>query len=245
MNSNYESLESPRDVGSGVSSRRFRTLSKDGSRHVTDEFYNTLTSSIGALLSVVGVVLLVLNSINAQKFWHVLSFLVYGFCLVLLFVSSALHHGLDKSEKVNRVLRDFDYYCIFSMIAGTFTPFCLILLRNAFGWSILGLVWFLAIMGIVLQLKCSRLPRWLSATLYIGIGWLGVLIALPVYQRIGNGAWMIIIGGFFYTLGAVMYYLERPNPFPGKFGFHEIWHLFVLAGAGSHFFVMYFYLLAQ
>ncbi len=77
------------------------------------------------------------------------------------------------------------------------------------------------------------------------MGWLGLLIAYPVYQHIGRGIWPLIIGGIFYTIGAVMYYLERPNPYPGKFGFHEIWHLFVLAGAGSHYCVMYFYLSAQ
>jgi hemolysin III len=220
-----------------------KTLSKDGSPHVTDEFHNTLTSTMGGLLSVVGVVFLVLLSIQAHKFWHALSFIIYGASLVTLFVASALHHGVDQSEKINRILRKLDYYSIFLMIAGIFTPFCMILLRNAFGWTIFGLVWFLAIMGIFLQLMFPRQPRWLSTSFYIGMGWLGLLIAYSVYQRIGHGFWMIIVGGLFYTIGAAIYYLERPNPFPGKFGFHEIWHLFVLAGAGSHFFIMYFYLL--
>ncbi|MBI2340663.1 MAG: hemolysin III family protein [Deltaproteobacteria bacterium] len=220
-----------------------RTLSKDGSRHVTDEIYNTLISSFGAVCSIVGVILLLSSSIGAHKPWHILSFAVYGAALINLFAASALHHGVSGSASTEHLLRQWDYYAIFLMIAGTFTPICLILFRNTLGWSTLGLIWFLAVLGIVLKTKFHHLPKWIWLALYIGMGWLALLIIVPLYRKTPAGFVVLMIGGLFFTIGAFFYYLERPNPFPGKFGFHEIWHLFVLAGAASHFFAIYFYLL--
>jgi len=230
-------------VESILSSKPNRVLSKDGSIHVTDEFYNTLISSLGAFLSFVGVLLLIYFSIQAHKPWHIVAFSIYGIALLKLFVFSALHHGVDGSEKTEHLLRQFDYYAIFLMIAGTMTPFCLILLKNPLGWSVLGLIWFLAIVGILLKMFFPALPKWLSTALYMGMGWLGLLIIHPLYLHIPQGLIFLILGGLLFTVGAIFFYLEKPNPFPGKFGFHEIWHLFVLGGAASHFCVMYFYLL--
>ncbi|MBI4412141.1 MAG: hemolysin III family protein [Deltaproteobacteria bacterium] len=220
-----------------------RTLSKDGSHHVTDEIYNTLISSLGAVLSIVGVILLLSSSITTHKPWHIFSVAVYGVALINLFVASALHHGVSGSARTEHLLRQWDYYAIFIMIAGTFTPICLILLRNTLGWSTLGLIWFLAVLGIVLKTKFHHLPKWIWVGLYIGMGWLALPLVGPLYREIPGGFVLLMIGGLFFTIGALFYYLEKPNPFPGKFGFHEIWHLFVLAGGVSHFCVIYFYLL--
>lgn len=220
-----------------------RTLSKDGSIHVTDEFYNTLISAVGAGLSLIGAFALVAFSLKTHKPWHVFAFLIYGAALVNLFVASALHHGVDGSEETENFLRELDYHAIFLMIAGTFTPFCLILLRNTLGWSSLGLIWVLALLGILLKVIFPGLPKWISTSMYLGMGWLGVVIAYPVYLQIATGVWFLILGGLFFTVGAVIFHFERPNPVPGRFGFHEIWHLFVLAGAASHFLTMYLYLL--
>ncbi|MBF0493453.1 MAG: hemolysin III family protein [Deltaproteobacteria bacterium] len=225
------------------SEKPLRKLSKDGSLHVTDEVYNTLISATGALLALLGAISLVYLSVKNRKPWHIAGFTVYGTALFQLFLSSALHHGIDGSEKTEHGLRQLDYYAIFVMIAGSFTPLCLILLRNTLGWSVLALVWFLSILGILLKMLYPSLPKWFSTTLYIGMGWLGLLIAKPVYLLVPQVIFGLMIGGFFYTVGALLFFLERPNPFPGKFGFHEIWHLFVLAGATSHFCIMYFYLL--
>lgn len=222
-----------------------RTLSKDGSLHVTDEVINTLISSLGAVFSIVGVILLISSSITAHKPWHILSFALYGVALINLFAASALHHGVSGSARTEHLLRQWDYYAIFLMIAGTFTPICLILLRNTLGWSVLGLIWFLAVSGIVLKTKFHHLPKWIWVALYIGMGWLALPITVSLYEKIPAGLVVLIIGGLFFTIGALFYYLERPNPFPGKFGFHEIWHLFVLAGAASHFCAIYFYLLPR
>lgn len=215
-------------------------LSKDGSIHVTDEIYNTLISSLGAMLSLVGCAFLVYRAGGDGNLRTTLSFSIYGLGLINMFVASALHHGINGSPQTNHLLRQLDYFAIFIMIAGTFTPFCLILLRNSLGWTVLGLVWTLAVIGIFLKGFYPHVPRWLMLSLYLGMGWLGLLIARPVYQSIhGQGLFALFLGGFFFTGGGLIYGLEKPNPCPGKFGFHEIWHCFVLAGAASHFYIMY------
>lgn len=215
-------------------------LSKDGSTHVTDEVYNTIISSLGAMLSLIGVVYLAYRAAGKGDFLYVFSFLVYGLSLINMFVWSALHHGVNGSPETNHFLRQLDYFAIFIMIAGTFTPFCLILLKNSLGRTVLGVVWILAVIGIILKALYPHAPRWFMLSLYIGMGWLAMLIVKPIYQSIhGSGFFALLLGGFFFTVGGLIYGLEKPNPFPGKFGFHEIWHCFVLAGAASHFYVMY------
>ncbi len=220
-----------------------RKLSKDGSIHVTDEFYNSLISGFGAFLALIGSYLLISHSLQQHKFWHLIGFTIYGLALFNLFITSALHHGVNASEKTEALLRRLDYYAIFLMIAGSFTPVCLILFRNTLGWSILSLVWAASLFGIFLQMYFPDLPKWISLSLYIGIGWLGVLLAKPIYLLLPQVLYLLIGGGLFFTFGSVIYFFEKPNPFPGKFGFHEIWHLFVLAGATTHYFIMYSYLL--
>ena len=210
-------------------------LSKDGSRHVTDEKYNTLISSFGAFLGMIGLIVLLQHSLSAHKFWHTLSFSIYGISLVTLFVASALHHGIDGSEKTEKRLLQFDYCAIYLMIAGTVTPLCLIVLRNSLGWSVLSLMWILAVVGVVLKLAIPHLPKWITTITYLGMGWLGLVIAPPLLALPEglNIISMIGLGGFFFTFGAVIFYFEKPNPVPGKFGFHEIWHIFVLLGAAA------------
>lgn len=218
--------------------------SKDGSLHVTDEFYNTLISGFGALLSFFGVVILIYYAHVSNKPVHLFSFLVYGFGLLNVFVASTLHHGVDGSERTNYLLRQWDYFAISLMIAGSFTPFCLIVLRNSLGWTVLGLVWILAIAGIALKALYPEAPKWITTSLFLGMGWLGVVIAKPVYFLLSwKAVLVLVVGGVIYTTGAVVYFFERPNPVPGRFGFHEIWHLFVLGGAASHYCLMFFFLL--
>lgn len=223
--------------------RTGRLLSKDGSTHVTDEFYNTLISSLGVVLAAIGSTLLVYKACLLGHIWYIIGLSVYGFGLINMFLWSALHHGVDGSPKTDHLLRQLDYFAISIMIAGTFTPFCLILLRDSIGWTVLGVVWALAIIGIALKALYPHVPRWLMLSLYIGMGWLGLWIAKPLYEAIHwQGLLALLLGGFFFTVGGLIYGLERPNPFPGRFGFHEIWHCFVLAGAASHFYIMYRFL---
>ncbi len=221
-----------------------RKLSKDGSIHVTDEIYNTAISSVGTLLAALGSALLIFQSLVAQKPWHLLAFSIYSFGLVNLFLLSALHHGINSTERVENILRRLDYFIIFIMIAGAMTPFCLILLRTTYGFSILGFMWILALGGIAIQLKFPHLPKWFTTGQYIGLGWLGCIVVYNVWDLLPwEALFLLVLGGLIYTVGAVIYVVEKPNPFPGKFGFHEIWHLFVLAGTACHFSILYFYLL--
>lgn len=214
--------------------------SKDGSIHVTDEVINTVTHLAGAIFSLLGTVLLIVFSATDGKVWHVVSFSIYGFSLITLFTASSLHHGLELKPKFNELFRLFDYLAIYLLIAGTYTPLCLVVQRNAWGWSLFGVVWALTALGITIKAVFPRLPRWVSHTFYICIGWVGAVLIVKSFGIIGmEGFLMILGGGILYTAGAVIYYLEKPNPVPGKFGFHEIWHLFVLAGAAMHYLFMY------
>ena len=221
-----------------------RKLSKDGSVHITDEVYNPAISATGTLLAAVGSAFLIVRSLQANKPWHLLAFSIYSFGLVNLFLLSALHHGINSTERVENTLRRLDYFAIFLMIAGSISPFCLILLKNAYGLGILGLMWLVAFGGIALQLKFPNLPRWLTTAQYVGMGWLGMLVVMKIWHLLAWPAiFLLVFGGLLYMVGAVIYVIEKPNPFPGKFGFHEIWHLFVLAAAACHYGIMYFYLL--
>lgn len=219
-------------------------LSKDGSVHVTDEIINTATHLAGAIFSLLGTVLLISLSAKEGKVWHIVSFSIYGISLISLFVVSSLHHGLRASPRLERLFRLFDYLAIYLLIAGTYTPLCLVVQRNIWGWSIFGVVWALSAIGISIKSVFPGLPRWVSHTFYISIGWIGAILIVKSIPLIGfAGFALLLFGGVVYTLGAVVYYLEKPNPIPGKFGFHEIWHLFVLFAAVLHYLFMFFIVL--
>ena len=140
-----------------------------------------------------------------------------------------------------------DYLAIYPLIAGTFTPFCLVFFNHSvIGWSFFGVAWFLAIIGMVLTATFGpeRIPRWMSMTMYITIGWLGGILAFWLLPIIGlEGLGVFLLGGVAFTIGGYVYTAERPNPIPGTFGFHEIWHIAVVIGAATHYCVMYFYVL--
>jgi hemolysin III len=215
-------------------------LSKDGSVHVTDEHYNTWISAVGAVLTLFGVAHLLWRSYTMGSPLRVVSFVVYGVGVLSVFVTSALHHGVDGSPRTNYILRQLDYCAIFLMIAGTFTPFCLLLVKGSLGTNTLALIWALAVTGIASKAFFPGLPRWAMVAVTIAMGWLGVVLIKPVYEAIHTaGIVGLLVGGLFFTVGGIIFGLEKPNPVPGKFGFHEIWHCCVVAGAASHFAVMY------
>lgn len=215
-------------------------LSKDGSVHVTDEVYNTWISAFGALLTVLGVGHLLWRSLAIHSALHALSFAIYGVGVLAVFMTSALHHGVSGTEKTNHVLRQLDYCAIFLMIAGTFTPVCLLMVRSTRGYLVLAAVWVLALASIAGKLLYPHLPKWVTTTLAVGMGWLALLLVGPVAAVLHFGGMVALAGGgVLFTVGGIIFGLEKPNPFPGRFGFHEIWHCFVLAGAASHFSIMY------
>lgn len=202
-----------------------------------------LTHLAGALLSVAGLVQLTYVAAVRGTVWHVVSFAIFGASLILLYTASALYHLLPLSPRGQQALRRVDHMMIYVLIAGTYTPFCLVPLRGVWGWSLLAGVWVLAVAGIVVKAFWLHAPRWLSTGFYLGMGWL-VLIALgPLLRTVPAGVvpWLIA-GGAFYSVGAVVYATRWPNFVPRVFGFHELWHLFVMAGSFSHWLAVFRFL---
>ncbi|QAR32562.1 hemolysin III family protein [Geovibrio thiophilus] len=199
---------------------------------------------VGALMSVAALsVLVALAAMNATA-WHIVSFSVYGSAMILLYAASAAYHLIPLNERGTRILKKIDHVMIFMMIAGTYTPFCLVPLRGGWGWTIFGIVWGFAVVGIFFKLFYIHAPRFLSTSIYLAMGWISIVAIYPIVKNIPTGGviWLAA-GGVLYSMGAVIYALKKPNPWPGVFGFHEIWHIFVLAGSFSHFMVMLLYIL--
>ena len=224
--------------------QRSQSLSRDGSAHVTDESINAATHLAAGCFALLGTVLLVVQAIEMHSIWKTVGFLVYGLSLINLFTFSTLHHGLNLSDKTNNVLRTFDYLSIFGLIGGTVTPIVLVMYRNPFGWSVLAVVWAIIALGVTLRSVFLDLPKYITSTLFIVLGWLPVLLLMLGGTTLPAGAIALLAsGGILYTAGLVLFSLEWPNPWPGKFGFHEIWHIMVALAALCHFMFMYLYVL--
>lgn len=204
---------------------------------------NGLTHAAGALLSVAALVVLVRAAEAQGTVWHTVGFALFGVSLILLYSASALYHLLPLSARGTAALRRVDHAMIYVLIAGTYSPICLVPLRGPWGWALFALVWGLAVAGILLKVFWFGTPRWLTVLFYLGMGWIVVLV-LPLLLRAvppGALAW-IGLGGVFYTSGAIVYALKRPNLLPNHFGFHELFHVLVMAGSFSHFWVMWGYI---
>ena len=197
---------------------------------------NGLTHLVAGLFAVVGLVVLLGAAARTGRVDQVVAFSVFGGSLVALYVASSLYHLLPLSPVGTARLRRLDHVCIFFLIAGTYTPFCLLALDGAWRVGLLAAVWALALGGVLLKLFWMESPRWLSVTLYLGLGWLAVIAAPVLIQNVplGGMAW-VLAGGLVYSAGALVYGFRRPNLVPGVFGFHELWHLFVMAGSACHF----------
>lgn len=202
---------------------------------------NGLTHCLGAVLAVVGAVLLLVRVASPAMPWHIVTFAVFGTAMVMLYTASTLYHWLPLSEAGVRLWRRIDHCMIFVYIAATYTPICLIPLRGPWGWSLFGSVWALALAGIFVKVFWLHAPRWLSTGLYLGMGWMVVVGVYPLVVSLPAGAlWWLLAGGLFYTVGAVVYASRWPNV-ARHFGFHELFHVFVMAGSFCHFLVMYLY----
>ncbi len=202
-----------------------------------------LTHLVGALLSVAALVVLVCVAAREGTPWHVVSFAVFGASLILLYTASTLYHLVPLRERATRALRRVDHMMIYVLIAGTYTPISLVALRGAWGWSLLGSIWGMAVLGVIMKIFWLNAPRWLSTLIYIVMGWLIVIAFPPLLRSVSlSGIGWLVAGGILYTAGAVIYGIKKPNIVKG-FGFHEIFHLFVMAGSYGHFWLMYRYIL--
>ena len=204
---------------------------------------NGLSHFIGALLAVCALTVLVVDASIPAKAWHIVSFSIFGAGLVLLYTASTLYHWLPLSDRGVQLMRRIDHIMIFVLIAATYTPICLIPIRGGWGWSLFGCVWGFALGGIILKIFWMGAPRWLSTSLYLAMGWMAVIGIWPLVKAMPLGALIwLVMGGLFYSLGAVIYALKRPNPWPKLLGFHGIFHILVIMGSASHFWLMYGYI---
>jgi hemolysin III len=200
---------------------------------------NGVSHLFGLVLAGAGTMLLLRL---AREPAQLVAFAVYGTTLILLYSASTLYHTLPLAGRPLRALRMLDHIAIYFLIAGTYTPVALITLNGAFGWTILGIVWLIALAGIPFKLFFLDAPVWLSTATYLGMGYLALVAVVPIARAVSFGglAWLVA-GGLAYTVGAVVYARQRPDPFPGRFGHHEIWHLLVLAGSGCHYAFMIYH----
>lgn len=203
---------------------------------------NGFTHFIGILLSIFGTVLLLNKSINPYIPEQFYSFLVFGIATILLYSTSTVYHWLRLSEDGIKKLRKADHIMIFISIASSYTPICVLVLHGTLGWSLLILVWLVAVAGSIIKIFWMNAPRWLSTFIYLLMGWLVVIVIYPLIQALQTEALIwLILEAVFYTIGAIIYALKKPNPYPGLLGFHEIFHIFVLLGGISHFILIYQY----
>ena len=201
------------------------------------EKFNAVTHLAGAALALAGAIVLVVLAALTGDPWKVVGVAIYGVTLVALYSISGLYHSLRGRAK--NILRELDHHSIYLLIAGSYTPFCLVTLRGPWGWSLLGVVWCLAVLGSVLELRSRNGARVLSVVIYLLMGWVVVAALVPLLQALGPGgfAWLAA-GGLFYTAGIVFYALDTRVAHA-----HGVWHLFVLAGSGSHYFAILNYVL--
>ena len=195
---------------------------------------NSLTHWAAAVLALIGLIALLTVSWGTPA--KVISVAIYGTSLIFLFSASATYHTVNRKEKVLEIFRKVDHAAIFLLIAGTYTPFCVLGFSGFWQWGMLTSVWSLALIGIVVKIFYSHSPRWLNAGIYVLMGWIGIAAAGQIFTALP--LWVIgwlVAGGVIYTLGAVVYSTKLFNFVPGVFGFHEIWHIFVMIAAAAHF----------
>lgn len=204
---------------------------------IGEEIANSITHGVGAALSVAGLTLLVALAAIYGDVWRIVSFSIYGSSLILLYLASTLYHSIQY-PKVKRILRIFDHAAIYLLIAGTYTPFTLVSMRGTWGWSLFGVVWGLALMGVAFKTLFIGRYEKIATAAYVLMGWLVVVAFKQMVLTIPPGGivWLVL-GGVAYTLGVIFYAWDK-LPYN-----HAIWHLFVLAGSICHFFAILFYVL--
>jgi len=203
------------------------------------EPFNGASHLLGLLLAGAGTMLLLRPARGPAQ---LVAFAIYGATLILLYGASTLYHSLPLPERPLRALRTLDHIAIYFLIAGTYTPVALITLHGTVGWTLLGTVWLIALAGIPFKVWFLDAPVWLSTATYLGMGYLALAAVVPIARAVSvTGLLWLVAGGVAYTVGAVIYAQQRPDPFPGRFGHHEIWHLLVLAGSACHYAFMFYH----
>lgn len=203
---------------------------------------SAITHFIGFLMAIFAAVPLLIKAAHQPDRVYIVSLSIYAASLILLYAASTTYHTFDKSEKINTILKKIDHMMISVLIAGSYTPVCLLVLKGKTGYILLAIVWAFAIASILIKAFWVYCPKWISSVLYIGMGWTCVLAFTQLLNSMSHAAFLwLLAGGVIYTVGGVIYALKLPifNARHKNFGSHEIFHLFVMAGSACHFVVMY------
>lgn len=207
---------------------------------------SAITHFIGCVMAMLAALPLLVKAAREPNRIYMIAMSIFILSMILLYAASTIYHTVDSTEKVNRRLRKLDHIMIFVLIAGSYTPVCLIVLQGRTGLLLCTAVWIIAVIGIVVKACWITCPKWFSSIIYIGMGWLCVFAFIPIMKSlsIAGFAWLLA-GGIIYTIGGIIYALKLPifNSHHKNFGSHEIFHLFVMGGSVCHFIVMYFFVM--
>lgn len=225
--------------------RRGAFMNKTNKKKIKDPG-SAITHFIGMMMAVFAGVPLLIKAAGEPNGVYLFSAIIYIVSMILLYAASTMYHTFDISEKINRCLKKFDHMMISVLIAGTYTPICLLVLDKPLGYFLLALVWSFALVGILIKAFWVNCPKWFSSVLYIGMGWTCVLAFTQLLDALSPAAFgWLLAGGVIYTIGGVIYALKLPifNSKHKNFGSHEIFHLFVMGGSACHFIVMYVFVI--
>lgn len=206
---------------------------------------NAITHLVGAGLALIGTIFLLIEGSRTSELTTTvtLSLIIFGLSMVALYTTSGIYHLVQARDTVLLKLKKLDHSMIFILIAGSYTPFCMLSLSGIWKWSIVSIVWSIAFIGIILKVCWINMPRWLSTGLYIGMGWIALFALKPLYHALSSGAFFfLVLGGIMYTIGGIIYGLKKPN-ISKNFGFHELFHIFVMLGSFCHYWSVFKYIL--
>lgn len=205
---------------------------------------SAITHFIGTLMAVFAATPLLIKAAHQPDFIHIVSLGIFILSMILLYTASTVYHTFGRTDKSNRRLRKFDHMSIYVLIAGTYTPICMIVLGGRSGFGLLALIWGLALIGIAVTGFWINCPKWFSSAIYITMGWTCVLAFTPIINNLPRAGFLwLLSGGIIYTIGGIIYALKLPifNNRHKNFGSHEIFHLFCIGGSVCHFMLMYLY----
>jgi hemolysin III len=206
---------------------------------------NSLTHLVGIFLSIAALVLMIVKAVTTSgSATSLAAVIVFGISLILLYTASTTYHWVIANDKVISFLRKIDHSMIFVLIAGTYTPLCIIGLKGVLGWTMFGIITGLGVAGVVFKMVWFNCPRWLSTAIYIGMGWIAIFAISPLTKSIHiGGVLFLILGGVIYTIGGIIYGAKPKFLTFKHMGFHEIFHLFILLGSVMHFYCIYEFVL--
>lgn len=202
-----------------------------------EEIANSITSGVGAALSLAGLIILIIAAARQGDAWHITGVIVFGLSLILSHLASTLYHSIAP-PRAKRVFKIFDHLAIYLLIAGTYTPFLLVNLRGTWGWILFTLIWTLALLGVLIKLTALDKVPFLSTGFYVAMGWSVIIAVNPVIENVAaGGLWLLLAGGLSYTFG-IVFYAWKSLPYA-----HAVWHLFVVGGSLLHFFAVFYYVI--